>query len=560
MKKLISIILILFSLSAISQIRIDQTKSVSAAGTIGIGKTIFANGSGGWTFETIPAGGTITGVTAGVGLSGGGTSGSVTLDLLLGKLSNDNTAILTDYIPWTKVSTSTDKKMTIQTLKDIVSKWSGTTNLYFSGNVGVGAQSEGPQFHVRSYWGGSVNALQVNQYNSTGKLINAIGTSGLSDFAVLNTGQLQLRQITAPTTPITGYGHIYQNLDKKLFFINDAGTQYDLTATGFSNPMTSVGDLIRGGTSGSPTRLGIGTNGQFLSVAGGLPAWLDAPNMSGWFDNGSAVNLINHSRNLGIGVSSDISRKINVLSSSGTGIYSYNSPNVAIQGETTTGTGLYGYATGSAGTAIYGLASGASGVALWGKSTHVNGFGFIAQNNAGGSAGLLNVEPSSTNTTQKVVTIQRFTTGTAAIGIGSSIEFDTEISDGGGFITGNIDHYLQNVTAGSVSSEFRLKTMNNGTMISKEITAQFNINRFSTGTYTTTEQTGTVINQGNSTGFALDASPQHGQIHTLINQYTSQVNCSTYYNYSNATVSSVPANSSITVQYDATIGRWYQIK
>ena len=46
-----------------------------------------------------------------------------------------------------------------------------------------------------------------------------------------------------------------------------------LTATGLSNPMTTLGDIIRGGASGTPTRLGIGTTGQALIVSGGVPAW-----------------------------------------------------------------------------------------------------------------------------------------------------------------------------------------------------------------------------------------------------------------------------------------------
>jgi len=39
------------------------------------------------------------------------------------------------------------------------------------------------------------------------------------------------------------------------------------------NPMTAPGDLIRGGASGVPTRLAIGTNGYVLTLVAGLPAW-----------------------------------------------------------------------------------------------------------------------------------------------------------------------------------------------------------------------------------------------------------------------------------------------
>lgn len=46
---------------------------------------------------------------------------------------------------------------------------------------------------------------------------------------------------------------------------------------GMSNPMTAVGDLIRGGTDGAAERLGVGTNGRALMAVGGLPTWADLP-------------------------------------------------------------------------------------------------------------------------------------------------------------------------------------------------------------------------------------------------------------------------------------------
>ena len=41
----------------------------------------------------------------------------------------------------------------------------------------------------------------------------------------------------------------------------------------FTNPMTNLGDLIVGGTSGVATRLGIGSSGQILTVSSGVPSW-----------------------------------------------------------------------------------------------------------------------------------------------------------------------------------------------------------------------------------------------------------------------------------------------
>lgn len=49
-------------------------------------------------------------------------------------------------------------------------------------------------------------------------------------------------------------------------------------ASGMSNPMTSLGDMIIGGASGTPTRLQYGTAGQLLTMgASGVPEWSNKP-------------------------------------------------------------------------------------------------------------------------------------------------------------------------------------------------------------------------------------------------------------------------------------------
>ncbi len=41
---------------------------------------------------------------------------------------------------------------------------------------------------------------------------------------------LQLAEISAPATPTSGYGHLYAKTDGKIYWKDDAGTEYDLTA------------------------------------------------------------------------------------------------------------------------------------------------------------------------------------------------------------------------------------------------------------------------------------------------------------------------------------------
>lgn len=43
-----------------------------------------------------------------------------------------------------------------------------------------------------------------------------------------------------------------------------------------SNPMTTLGDIITGGSGGTPQRLGIGSSLQVLTVSAGAPAWVSA--------------------------------------------------------------------------------------------------------------------------------------------------------------------------------------------------------------------------------------------------------------------------------------------
>jgi hypothetical protein len=44
-------------------------------------------------------------------------------------------------------------------------------------------------------------------------------------------------------------------------------------ASGMANPMTTTGDMIYSSPGSTPVRLGVGTTGQILTVAAGVPAW-----------------------------------------------------------------------------------------------------------------------------------------------------------------------------------------------------------------------------------------------------------------------------------------------
>jgi len=53
-------------------------------------------------------------------------------------------------------------------------------------------------------------------------------------------------------------------------------------AAGMTNPMTTTGDSIYSSSGSTPARLGIGTTGQVLTVASGLPSWAANPTNANW--------------------------------------------------------------------------------------------------------------------------------------------------------------------------------------------------------------------------------------------------------------------------------------
>ena len=53
-------------------------------------------------------------------------------------------------------------------------------------------------------------------------------------------------------------------------------------AAGMVNPMTTTGDTIYSSSGSTPARLGIGSAGQVLTVAGGLPSWATANGTGGY--------------------------------------------------------------------------------------------------------------------------------------------------------------------------------------------------------------------------------------------------------------------------------------
>ena len=78
----------------------------------------------------------------------------------------------------------------------------------------------------------------------------------------------------AVTSPQEGNFAYLKDTNVTTYYTGSAWANLD--TTGMTNPMTTTGDTIYSSSGSTPARLGIGTTGQVLTVAGGIPSWATA--------------------------------------------------------------------------------------------------------------------------------------------------------------------------------------------------------------------------------------------------------------------------------------------
>ena len=83
----------------------------------------------------------------------------------------------------------------------------------------------------------------------------------------------------AVTSPQEGNFAYLKDTNVTTYYTGSAWANLD--TTGMTNPMTTTGDTIYSSSGSTPARLGIGTTGQILTVAGGVPSWATPAGGSG---------------------------------------------------------------------------------------------------------------------------------------------------------------------------------------------------------------------------------------------------------------------------------------
>jgi hypothetical protein len=105
---------------------------------------------------------------------------------------------------------------------------------------------------------------------ATGDVLSAADVNGYLMQGVLVFASAAARD-AAITSPQEGQFAYLKDTNVTTYYTGSAWTNLD--TTGMVNPMTTTGDTIYSSSGSTPARLGVGTTGQVMTVAAGVPTW-----------------------------------------------------------------------------------------------------------------------------------------------------------------------------------------------------------------------------------------------------------------------------------------------
>ena len=105
---------------------------------------------------------------------------------------------------------------------------------------------------------------------TTGEVLTAADTNGYLMQGILVFASAAARD-AAITSPQEGQFAYLKDTNVTTYYTGSAWANVD--TTGMTNPMTTTGDTIYSSSGSTPARLGIGSTGQVLTVAAGIPSW-----------------------------------------------------------------------------------------------------------------------------------------------------------------------------------------------------------------------------------------------------------------------------------------------
>lgn len=105
---------------------------------------------------------------------------------------------------------------------------------------------------------------------TTGEVLTAADTNGYLMQGVLVFASAAARD-AAITSPQEGQFAYLKDTNVTTYYTGSAWANLD--TTGMTNPMTTTGDIVYASSGSTPGRIGIGSTGNVLTVAGGIPSW-----------------------------------------------------------------------------------------------------------------------------------------------------------------------------------------------------------------------------------------------------------------------------------------------
>ena len=105
---------------------------------------------------------------------------------------------------------------------------------------------------------------------TTGEVLTSADTNGYLMQGVLVFASAAARDASI-TSPQEGQFAYLKDTNVTTYYTGSAWTNLD--TTGMTNPMTTTGDMVYSSSGSTPARLGIGTTGQVVTVAAGIPSW-----------------------------------------------------------------------------------------------------------------------------------------------------------------------------------------------------------------------------------------------------------------------------------------------
>lgn len=117
--------------------------------------------------------------------------------------------------------------------------------------------------------------IQMNSSSATTITVNTSLFSAGDSLQIQNIGTGNVTITAGTATVNTAGGLAVTQWDGGFLYFSSASSAiwFDYTQSGLTNPMTTTGDMIYASSGSTPARLGIGSTGQVLTVASGVPSW-----------------------------------------------------------------------------------------------------------------------------------------------------------------------------------------------------------------------------------------------------------------------------------------------